>query len=135
TARCRPSGCGSSGRPCNGRGSCGCSSCRSTSSRSSARRPWREHCRLRQRGRVIVILPMDRRAAWVLGIVFGGMFISLFGFLLVLYLAVKSDGEGGGSRGGGEDRVGVVEVSGTIMESKRTLKELNHFADEEHIKA
>src|SRR5258706_9555823 len=78
---------------------------------------------------------MDRRAAWVLGIVFGGMFISLFGFLLVLYLAVKSDGGDGGGRGGGEDRVGVVEVTGTIMDSKRTLKELNHFAEEDHIKA
>jgi len=76
---------------------------------------------------------MDRRAAWVLGIVFGGMFISLFGFLLVMYLAVKSDSTGGG--GGGGDKVGVIEVSGTIMDSKRTLKDLNRFAEAEHIKA
>jgi protease-4 len=76
---------------------------------------------------------MDRRAAWVLGIVFGGMFISLFGFLLVLYFAVKSDTSEGGSEGG--DKVGVVEITGTIMDSKRTLKELNHFADADHIKA
>jgi protease-4 len=76
---------------------------------------------------------MDRRAAWVLGIVFGGMFISLFGFLLVMYLAVKSEaGEGGGDGG---DRVGVIEVNGTIMDSKRTLKELNKFAESDHIKA
>src|SRR5262245_9427028 len=76
---------------------------------------------------------MDRRAAWVLGIVFGGMFISLFGFLLVMYLAVRSEaGEGGGD---GTEKVGVVEVTGTIMESKRTLKELNKFAEAEHIKA
>ena len=66
---------------------------------------------------------MDRRAAWVLGIVFGGMFISLFGFLLVMYLAVKSDAADGGGDGGG-DKVGVIEVTGTIMDSKRTLKEL-----------
>ena len=46
---------------------------------------------------------MDRRAAWVLGIVFGGMFITLFGFLLVLYLAVKSE-RGGGHGGGGGGR-------------------------------
>src|SRR3954468_10966150 len=76
---------------------------------------------------------MDRRAAWVLGIVFGGMFVSLFGFLLVLYFAVKSDGGDSASEGG--DKVGVIEVSGTIMDSKRTLKELNHFADADHIKA
>src|SRR5262245_10398407 len=77
---------------------------------------------------------MDRRAAWVVGIVFGGMFISLFGFLLVLYLAVKSD-SGGGDGDGGGDKVGVVELNGTIMDSKRTLKELNHFAEQDHIKA
>ncbi|MBK7864798.1 MAG: signal peptide peptidase SppA [Archangiaceae bacterium] len=77
---------------------------------------------------------MDRRAAWVLGIVFGGMFVSLFGFLLVLYFAVKSDGADS-SKDSGPDRVGVIEVSGTIMDSKRTLKELNRFADAEHVKA
>ncbi len=76
---------------------------------------------------------MDRRAAWVLGIVFGGMFISLFGFLLVMYLAVKSDA--GDSSGGGGDKVGVIEVTGTIMDSKKTLKELNAFAEKDHIKA
>jgi protease-4 len=77
---------------------------------------------------------MDRRAAWVLGIVFGGMFITLFGFLLVLYLAVKSErGHGGGDSDG--DRVGVVEVTGTIMESKKTIRELNAFAEDDHIKA
>ncbi|MBL8951431.1 MAG: signal peptide peptidase SppA [Myxococcaceae bacterium] len=77
---------------------------------------------------------MDRRAAWVLGIVFGGMFISLFGFLLVMYFAVKSDASDSDG-GGGSDKVGVIEVSGTIMDSKRTLKELNKFAEAEHIKA
>jgi protease IV len=76
---------------------------------------------------------MDRRAAWVLGIVFGGMFISLFGFLLVMYLAVKSDA--GDSGDGGGDKVGVIEVTGTIMDSKKTLKELNAFAEKDHIKA
>lgn len=76
---------------------------------------------------------MDRRAAWVLGIVFGGMFISLFGFLLVMYLAVKSDA--GDSSDGAGDKVGVIEVTGTIMDSKKTLKELNAFAEKDHIKA
>jgi protease IV len=77
---------------------------------------------------------MDRRAAWVLGIVFGGMFVTLFGFLLVLYLAVKSD-RGGHSSDGKGDKVGVVEVVGTIMDSKKTIKELNAFAEDDEIKA
>src|SRR5207249_3731133 len=76
---------------------------------------------------------MDRRAAWVLGIVFGGMFISLFGFLLVLYLATRSGG--GGSSDGGGDKVGVIEVSGAISDSKKFIKDLNAFAEADHIKA
>ncbi|MBI3183307.1 MAG: signal peptide peptidase SppA [Myxococcales bacterium] len=74
---------------------------------------------------------MDRRAAWVLGIVFGGLFLVLFGFLFVLYLAVKDD-RGGITSG---ERVGVVEIAGAIMDSKRTVKELTAFRDEEAVKA
>lgn len=74
---------------------------------------------------------MDRRAAWVLGIIFGGLFLLLFGFLLVLYLAVQS--EDGVTSGG--DRVGVVEIIGPIADSKKTLKELGEFRDSERIKA
>ncbi len=37
---------------------------------------------------------MDRRAAWVLGIIFGGLFLCLFGFLFVLYLAVVERQDG-----------------------------------------
>jgi protease-4 len=75
---------------------------------------------------------MDRRSAWVLGIVFGGLFLSLFGFLLVLYLAVKGEGQGGGLSGA---HVGVVEITGAIGDSKRTLKELQEFRDNETVKA
>lgn len=75
---------------------------------------------------------MDRRAAWVLGIIFGGLFLTLFGFLFLLYLAVKSEGKGLSGTG---DRVGVVEVTGPITESKRTLKELAEFRDADGIKA
>ena len=74
---------------------------------------------------------MDKRAALVLGIIFGGLFLTLFGFLLVLYLGVKGDGQGAISG----DRVGVVEVVGPITDSKRTLKDLNAFKDDEHIHA
>jgi protease-4 len=76
---------------------------------------------------------MDRRAAWVLGIVFGGMFVCLFGFLLVLYLATKSGG--GSSDSGGGDKVGVIEVTGAISDSKKFIKDLNAFSEADHIKA
>lgn len=74
---------------------------------------------------------MDRRAAWILGLIFGGLFLCLFGFLLVLYFAVRDDG--GISTGG--DRVGVVEILGPIADSKRTVKELTEFRGDERIKA
>jgi protease-4 len=73
---------------------------------------------------------MDRRAAWVLGLIFGGLFLVLFGFLAVLYLAVRDEGGVGGG-----DKVGVVEVTGPISDSKETLKELAEFRDNENIKA
>ncbi len=75
---------------------------------------------------------MDRRAAWVLGIVFGGLFLCLFGFLFILALAVKGDGKGISA---GVDRVGVIEIVGPIADSKRILKDLAEFKEDEHIKA
>lgn len=77
---------------------------------------------------------MDRRAAWILGLIFGGLFLCLFGFLFVLYLAVSSDRSDTASTGSG-DRVGIVEVTGPITESKKTLKELREFAEDDDIKA
>jgi protease IV len=74
---------------------------------------------------------MDRRAAVVLVVVFGGLFLCLFGFLFVLYLGVKGDGKGSLSG----DRVGVIEITGTIMDSKRTLRDLKDFRDNDSIKA
>jgi protease-4 len=76
---------------------------------------------------------MDRRAAWVLGIVFGGLFLCLFGFLFVFYAAVHG-GEGRSSGGTGE-KVGVVEVVGEITDGKQTLKQLREFRDDGSVKA
>ena len=76
---------------------------------------------------------MDRRAAWVLGLIFGGLFLSLFGFLFILYLAVQSGDSM--SAIGADDRVGVVEVMGPIADSKKTIEELREFADADRIKA
>ena len=77
---------------------------------------------------------MDRRAAWVLGLIFGGLFLCLFGFLLILFIAVQAGEDGISS---GKDKVGVVEVLGVIdgETAKRVVKELDAFRDTDHIKA
>lgn len=75
---------------------------------------------------------MDRRSALVLAFIFGGLFLSLFGFLFLAYLALKSDTGDAISFG---ERVGVVEVKGVIMDSKDVLKALKTFGDDEDVKA
>src|SRR5229473_347736 len=75
---------------------------------------------------------MDRRSAWVLGIIFGGLFLCLFGFLLLLFMMVRSDGRTTLVSG---DRVGVVEVTGPITDSKKVLKELDVFLEQHHVKS
>jgi protease IV len=76
---------------------------------------------------------MERRAAWVLGIVFGGLFLALFGFLLLLFIVVNSGGKRGLSSGGAA--VGVVEILGEISDAKKTLEQLEEMADADRIKA
>jgi protease-4 len=76
---------------------------------------------------------MDRRAAWVLGIIFGGLFLCLFGFLLILFITVRGDSRR--TLVGVGDRVGVVEVLGPILDAKKVLREIEEFRDEDRIKA
>lgn len=76
---------------------------------------------------------MDRRAAWVIGIIFGGLVVCLFGFLVVLSLALGSGGRK--SSLSSSDRVGVIEVVGEIRDSKLLLKNLRDFAEDDHVKA
>jgi protease-4 len=65
---------------------------------------------------------LDKRAAVVLGVIFGGLFLALFGFMLLAYSAVKSasplglDGESGVTSSG--PRIGVIEVRGTIGDAQ-----------------
>jgi protease IV len=75
---------------------------------------------------------MDRRTGWIIGIVFGGLFLCLFAFLGLTWYAFQ--GDRGSSFGAGQ-RVGVVEVTGPITDSKKTLKELREFAEADSIKA
>jgi protease-4 len=75
---------------------------------------------------------MDRRAAWIIGLVFGGLFLCLFAFLALAWIAIHSGRAPGLARG---DRVGVVEVTGVIADSKTTLKELREFGESDSIRA
>lgn len=74
---------------------------------------------------------MDRRAAWVLGIVFGGFFLCVLGFMALMYFAFQGDGV----RHLGGDRVGVLEILGPIEDSKKLLKQLKHLEEDGEVKA
>src|SRR5262249_24861394 len=77
---------------------------------------------------------MAGRAAWILGLVFGGLFLCLFAFMALAWIAVQG-GRGGVMGRAGGDRVGVVEVTGVIADSKTTLRELREFEEEPRIRA
>ncbi|MGC4114318.1 MAG: signal peptide peptidase SppA [Myxococcales bacterium] len=77
---------------------------------------------------------MDRKSVVVLGVIFGGLFLSLFAFLLLAYAAVKGGGEDGGSSFGGP-AIGVVEIKGTIVNMDKQLKTLRKYGRDEKIKA
>ena len=79
---------------------------------------------------------MDKRAAWVIGIVFGGLFLCLFGFISLVFVGLRDgDRHSSSVMGSRKDKVGVVEILGEIHDAKKTLKELKAFADDEQIKA
>jgi protease-4 len=78
---------------------------------------------------------MDRRAAWILGLVFGGLFLCLFMFMALAWIAIQSGRSGNVIGRAGGDRVGVVEVAGVIADSKTTLRELREFSEDPRIRA
>lgn len=77
---------------------------------------------------------MDRKSVVVLIVLFGGLFLALFGFLLLAFIAVRSGAGEEGSFGGGP-AIGVVEVKGPIVSAEKELKALRKFAREDHVKA
>ncbi|AKU91038.1 signal peptide peptidase SppA [Vulgatibacter incomptus] len=74
---------------------------------------------------------MDKRAAIVLGVIFGGLFLALFGFLILAFSV--AGGAGAGKLGAGN--VGVVEVKGPITDAEDEVKALHDFLEEDRIKA
>jgi protease IV len=83
---------------------------------------------------------VDKRAAVVLGIIFGGLFLVLFGFLFLAYSAVRAADLDTESSFGGA-RVGVVVASGTIgdaengVDADKVVKLLRKYEKDDDIKA
>ena len=86
---------------------------------------------------------MDKRAAVVLGIIFGGLFLVLFAFLLLAWSAVKTttaaiDSETSTSVG---PRVAVVECRGTVgdreqgIDSEKIVRLLRKYEKDRDVKA
>jgi len=87
---------------------------------------------------------VDKRAAVVLGIIFGGLFLVLFGFLVLAWSALKTtttsglDSELSTSTG---PRVGVVECKGTVGDGERgidadkVVKLLRKYERDDDVKA
>lgn len=71
---------------------------------------------------------MKKRGILTIALIFGGLFLALLVFIAVLISAFRPDG-----LGFGKPSVGVVEITGTIMDSKKTLREIKAFSDDEMI--
>jgi protease-4 len=89
---------------------------------------------------------LDKRAAVVLSVIFGGLFLALFGFMLLAYSAVRSasplslgDGDTGTTSVGA--RIGVIEVKGTIGDAQngadgdKVVKLVRKYEKDDDIKA
>ncbi|MBS2030953.1 MAG: signal peptide peptidase SppA [Deltaproteobacteria bacterium] len=77
---------------------------------------------------------MEKRGTWVLVIIFGGLFVALFGFLGLAYVAVKGGSEDNGSSWG-KPGIGVIEVKGQIGNLDKPVKQLRKFEKDDNIKA
>ena len=87
---------------------------------------------------------MDKRAAVVLAVIFGGLFLVLFGFLVLAWSAVRStttsglDAELSTSSG---PRVGVVELKGTVgggergIDADKVVKLLRKYDRDDDVRA
>lgn len=71
---------------------------------------------------------MNKRGLITLAVIFVGLFAIFFGFSMVMMAAV-----GGGMEQG--PRIGVVEITGPIMESKTAVKTIRDYLKDDEIKA
>jgi protease IV len=87
---------------------------------------------------------LDKRAAIVLGVIFGGLFLVLFGFMLLAYSALKSTGAGLSleTETTAGARIGIVEAKGTIgeaapagIDSDKVVKLLKKYEKDDDVKA
>ena len=87
---------------------------------------------------------MDKRAAIVLGVIFGGLFLVLFGFMLLAYSALKSTSTGVSleTETTVGARIGIVEAKGTIgeaapagIDADKIVKLLKKYEKDDDIKA
>jgi len=87
---------------------------------------------------------LDKRAAVVLGVIFGGLFLVLFGFMLLAYSAVKGTATGVSleTETTVGARIGIVEAKGTIgdaapagVDSDKVVKLLKKYEKDDDVKA
>jgi protease IV len=87
---------------------------------------------------------LDKRAAVVLGVIFGGLFLVLFGFMLLAYSAVKGTATGVSleTETSVGARIGIVEAKGTIgeaapagVDSDKVVKLLKKYEKDDDVKA
>lgn len=77
---------------------------------------------------------MERRSALYALLVFGSLLGLCFAFLYILFASLEPDTEPAWGRGSGP-RIGVIEVSGVISESKEILGQLHESRRDPKIKA
>lgn len=85
---------------------------------------------------------MDKRAAVVLGVIFGGLFLVLFGFMFLAWSAVKGSGSDleSATTGGGA-RIAIIEAKGTIgdgqqgVDCDKIIRLMKKYEKDDDIKA
>ncbi len=78
---------------------------------------------------------MEKRSGAALGILFGGLFLALFGFLFLAFSVATSGREGTSAFSKPGGAVGVLEIQGVIEDSQPALKALRQFSNDERVKA
>lgn len=78
---------------------------------------------------------VEKRSVGVLLFVFGGLFLALFGMLVLAFAAMQGERKSYAASPFGGGQIGVVEVKGAIMESDQTVAELHEFLEDERILA